>query len=48
MRYSFDSKKPVDAMRKKVVDAKSSTSYSTRPDGLKEKRLNSSVNVRYL
>ena len=40
-------KKPVDAIREKAVDAKSTTGYS-RPLGLKEKRLNSSVNVRHL
>ena len=37
-------KRPVDAIKEKVVDAKS----STRPVGKKEKRLDSSVNVRYL
>ncbi|PFX13674.1 putative uncharacterized transposon-derived protein F54H12.3 [Stylophora pistillata] len=40
-------KKPIDAIKEKVVDAKSSTSYS-RPVGLKEKRLDYSKNVRYL
>ena len=40
-------KKPVDAIKEKVVDAKPSTTYS-RPVGLKEKRLDYSVNVRYL
>ena len=39
-------KKPVDSIKEKVVNAKSST-YS-RPVGKKEKRLDSSVNVRYL
>ena len=39
-------KKPVDAIKDKSI-AKSSTSYST-PVGLKEKRLDSSKNVRYL
>lgn len=39
-------KRPVDAI-KKAVNAKSSMRYS-RPVGLREKRLNSSVNVRYL
>ena len=40
-------KKPVDAIRESVVGAKSSTTYS-RVVGLKEKRLDASVNVRYL
>ena len=40
-------KRPVDAIKEKVVDAKSSTFYS-RPIGKNEKRLDSSVNVRYL
>jgi len=40
-------KKPVDAVKEKRVEAKSSTFYS-RPVGLKEKRLDSSVNVRHL
>lgn len=40
-------KKPFDAIKEKAVDAKSSTPYS-RPVGLKEQRLDSSVNVRYL
>ena len=40
-------KKPVDAIRKKVVEAKSLTSYS-RPVGLKDMRLDSSKNLRYL
>ena len=40
-------KRPVDAIKKKVVDAKSSTFHS-RPVGKNEKRLDSSVNVRYL
>ena len=40
-------KRPVDAIKEKVVDAKSSTFYS-RPVGKNEKRLDSSVNVRYL
>ena len=40
-------KKPVGAIKEKVVDAKLSTTYS-RPVGLKEKRLDYSVNVRYL
>lgn len=40
-------KKPVDGIRERVADAKSSTSYS-RVVGLKEKRLDSSVNARYL
>ena len=40
-------KKPVDAIKDKSIDAKSSTSYLT-PVGLKEKRLDSSKNVRYL
>ena len=40
-------KRPVDAINEKVVDAKSSTLYS-RPVGKNEKRLDSSVNVRYL
>ena len=38
-------RRPVDAIKEKVVDAKSST--FSRPVG-KEKRLDSSVNVRYL
>ena len=37
-------KKPVDAIKEKVTDAKSSTTYS-RPVGPKEKRLHSSKNV---
>ena len=40
-------KRPVDAIKEGIVDAKSSTFYS-RPVGKKEKRLDSSVNVRYL
>ncbi|PFX23465.1 hypothetical protein AWC38_SpisGene11968 [Stylophora pistillata] len=40
-------KKPIDAIKEKVVDARSSTSYS-RPVSLKEKRLDYSKNVRYL
>ncbi|PFX23370.1 hypothetical protein AWC38_SpisGene12054 [Stylophora pistillata] len=40
-------KKLIDAIKEKAVDAKSSTSYS-RPVGFKEKRLDSSKNVRYL
>ena len=40
-------KKPIDVIKDKSIDAKSSTSYST-PVGLKEKRLDSSMNVRYL
>ena len=40
-------KRPVDAIKEKVVDAKSSTFYS-RPVEKNEKRLDSSVNVRYL
>jgi len=40
-------KRPVDAIKEKAVNAKSSMRYS-RPVGLREKRLNSSVNVRYL
>ena len=40
-------KRPVDAIKEKVINAKSSTFYS-RPVGKKEKRLDSSVNVRYL
>ena len=40
-------KRPVDAIRERVVNAKSSV-RSSRPVGLKEKRLDSSVNVRYL
>ena len=40
-------KKPIDSIKEKVVDAKSSTTYS-RPVGLKEERLESSKNVRYL
>ena len=40
-------KRPVDAIRERVVYAKSSTLYS-RPVGSKEKRIDSSVNVRYL
>ena len=39
--------KLVDAIKEKVVDAKSSMTYS-RPVGLKEKRIDSSKNVRYL
>ena len=40
-------KKPVNAIKDKSIDAKSSTTYS-RTVGLKEKRLDSSNNVRYL
>ena len=40
-------KKPVDAIKDKSIDAKSSTFYLA-PVGLKEKRLDSSKNVRYL
>jgi hypothetical protein len=41
-------KKPIDAIKEKAVNAKSSTTYS-RPVGLKEKRLDSSVKgMRYL
>ena len=40
-------RKPVDAIRDGVVDAKSATRYS-RPIGLKEKQLDYSVNMRYL
>ncbi|CAH3031737.1 unnamed protein product [Pocillopora meandrina] len=39
-------KKPVEAIEEKVVDVKSSTTY-LRPVRLKEKRLDSSKNVRY-
>ena len=39
--------KPVDAIKDKVVEMKSSTTFS-RPVGLMEKRLNSSENVTYL
>ena len=40
-------KRPVDAVRESVVGAKSSSTYF-RVVGLKEKRLDASVNVRYL
>ena len=40
-------KKSVDSIKGKVINSKSSTFYS-RPVGKKEKRLDSSVNVRYL
>ena len=40
-------KRHVDSIKEKSVSAKSSTTYS-RPVGSKEKRLNSSVHVRYL
>ena len=40
-------RRPVDAIKEKTINAKSSTLYS-RPVGKKEKRLDSSVNVRYL
>lgn len=40
-------KKPADAIREGVIEAKSSTTYH-RPVGLREKGLGSSVNVRYL
>jgi len=43
--------RPVDAIGERVVDAKSSTRFASakaRPVGFKEKRLDSSVNVRYL
>ena len=39
-------KKPVEAIEEKVVDVKSLTTY-LRLVGLKEKRLDSSKNVRY-
>ena len=39
-------RRPGDAIKEGIVDAKSSTFYS-RPVGKKEKRLDSSVNVRY-
>ena len=39
--------KPVDSIRESVVGGKSSTTYS-RVVGLKERRLDASVNVRYL
>ena len=39
--------KPIDAIKDKSVDAKSSTTYS-RPVSLEEKRLNYSKNVRHL
>ena len=41
---SFDWEKPIQAIRENIVDAKSSTVYP-RPVGLKEKRLNLSVNM---
>ena len=40
-------KRPVDSIKEKTINAKSSTFYS-RPVGKNEKRLVSSVNVRYL
>ena len=40
-------KKPIDAIKEKVVEAKASTTHS-RPAGKNGKRLDSSVNVRYL
>ena len=40
-------KRPVDAIKEKVFDEKSTTTYS-RPIGLREKRLDSSKNVQYL
>ena len=40
-------RRPVDSIKEKAINAKSSTLYS-RPVGKKEKRLDSSVNVRYL
>lgn len=40
-------KRPVDVIKEKSVSKKSSTTYS-RPVGSKEKKLDSSVNVRYL
>ena len=40
-------KKPVDAIKDKVVDAKGSTIYS-RSVGMEGKRLDSSRSVRYL
>ena len=40
-------KKPVDSIRESVVGGKSSTT-SSRVVGLKERRLDASVNVRYL
>ena len=43
----FTGRLPVDAIKEKVVDAKSLNSYS-RPVGLREKRLDSSNNMRYL
>ena len=39
--------KPIDTIKDKSVDAKSSTTYS-RPIGLEEKRQNYSKNVRHL
>ena len=39
-------RRPVDAIKEKAINAKSST--FSRPVGKKEKRLDSSVNVRYL
>ena len=39
-------KKLVDAITERVVDAKSSTTYS-RVEGLKERRLDASVNVSW-
>ena len=40
-------KRPVDAIKEKTINAKSSTFFN-RPVGKNEKRLDSSVNVRYL
>ena len=40
-------RRPVDAIKEKAINAKSIAHYS-RPVGKKEKRLDSSVNVRYL
>ena len=40
-------KRPVDAIKKKLVPEKSSNTYS-RPVGSKEDRLDSSVNVKYV
>ena len=40
-------KRPVDAIKEKLLEAKPSSTYS-RPVGLREKKLDYSVNLRYL
>ena len=47
MNFKKLEKQDVDTIKEKVVNAKPSTNYS-RPVGLKENKLDYSVNVRYL